>query len=98
MNEMRHWLIIYDIANPCRLAKVAKVISEYAVRVQKSVYEVNTTREVVKIIRNRVNKIIVENEDFVVYFELCEEDYQKQIKYGVGKNLKAEEEKEFYIL
>ena len=34
-------LVIYDITEPRRLNKVAKVIKDYGIRVQKSIFEVD---------------------------------------------------------
>lgn len=93
---MKHWLIIYDIRDTKRLAKVAKILESYAVRVQYSVFEAITEKEMIEIIRERVNRII-EDEDFVVYFELCNSDWQKQIKYGPAK-YEIYEDKSFHIL
>ena len=94
---MKKWLIIYDIRDEHRLPKVAKVLSEYGVRVQKSVFELEGNDKSIKRIRYRVKKAIKEDEDFIVYFNICESDWQKRLKYGpvVNENV---EEKPFYIL
>ncbi|HOV38145.1 MAG TPA: CRISPR-associated endonuclease Cas2 [Spirochaetales bacterium] len=82
---MNHWLAIYDIRDERRLHKVAKTMGSYGVRVQKSVFEVIASRKVVDRLRNEVAGILDVNEDYVVYFELCERDWQKREKYGPGK-------------
>jgi CRISPR-associated protein Cas2 len=94
---MKKWLIIYDIRDERRLPKVAKVLNEYAVRVQKSVFEFEGNDKSIKRIRYRVKKVIKEDEDFVVYFNICESDWQKRVKYGPAVNEEVEE-KAFYIL
>ena len=94
---MKKWLIIYNIRDERRLPKVAKVLSEYAVRVQKSVFEFEGNDKSIKRIRYRVKKAIKEDEDFVVYFNICESDWQKRVKYGSAVNEEVEE-KAFYIL
>jgi len=81
---MSHWLIIYDICDDKRLSNVAKVLKNYGVRVQKSVFELEAGENIVKTIRSKINTII-ENEDFVVYFNICERDWQKRLKYGLGR-------------
>ncbi len=93
---MSHWLIIYDISDDKRLHKIAKIMESYGVRVQKSVFELEGTRKIIENIRRKVNSII-KDRDFVVYFEVCEKDWQKQLKYGVGRNIKFED-KETYII
>lgn len=93
---MKHWLIIYDIREPKRLRKVAKVMESYGIRVQKSVFEMIANRSVVDKLRQKIRQIIME-EDFVVYFDICEKDWQKQMKYGPDK-FKTLEDEDFYIL
>ncbi len=83
--SMRHWLIVYDIADPKRLQKVAKLLSSYATRVQKSVFEAEAEYEVIETIREKANRIIHMEEDFIVYFDLCEQDWQKRKKYGLNR-------------
>jgi len=92
---MSHWLIIYDICDDKRLHHVAKIMESYAIRVQKSVFEMEGAKPVIEEIRRKVNKII-DGDDFVVYFEVCERDWQKRLKYGVGKKL-GPEDKDLYI-
>lgn len=89
------WLILYDIRDPKRLRKVAKILESYGVRVQKSVFEVVAEFEVIKRLRYRVQKVI-HIDDYVLYINLCEEDWQKQIKYGLKSS--GYEDKDFYIL
>lgn len=93
---MKKWLIIYDIRNPRRLQKVAKVMTGYAIRVQKSVFELEANDGVVKELRRKVLKILDVDKDYVVYFNICEPDWQKRIKYGPQK-FEVEEEKTHYI-
>lgn len=93
---MKHWLLIYDIKDEKRLAKVAKIMENYGIRVQYSVFEAICNREVIDKLRKEINNVIA-NEDFVVYFELCGHDWQKQIKYGPVKYT-IYEEKDFYIM
>ncbi|MGC8764845.1 MAG: CRISPR-associated endonuclease Cas2 [Brevinematia bacterium] len=82
---MKNWLIIYDISNEKRLQKIAKIMEGYGTRVQKSVFEMIAEEKIIKKLMTEVKNIIDENEDFVVYFDICNEDWQKQIKYGRGK-------------
>lgn len=82
-----NWLIVYDIADPRRLQKVAKAIKKYGIRVQKSVFEVSGEESFVREIRAEVKGLIDLEHDFVVYFNICEKDWQKKIKYGKGKDI-----------
>ena len=93
--QFNHYLLIYDIRDDKRLRKIAKVMEEYGVRVQKSVFEMEATENTLKLLKKRVQKIIKE-EDYVVYFKLCEKDWQKREKYG--KRVFVEDAKDFEIL
>ncbi len=90
-----HFLVIYDIRNDKRLKKVAKVMEQYGLRVQKSVFEMDCSEKILNELRKKVSKLI-EEEDYVVYFKICEKDWQKREKYG--KMIYEEDNKDFEIL
>jgi CRISPR-associated protein Cas2 len=90
MADIKHWLIVYDIRNVKRLAKVEKCVESYAWRVQKSVFESNATENTIEQLQSRLEGIIEKTEDFVLFFKLCERDWQKQEKYGINAKLKEE--------
>ena len=73
--------MIYDIRDEKRLRKVAKVMEMYAVRVQKSVFEMDAPESILKQVMSEVARKI-KKEDYVVYFKICEKDWQKREKYG----------------
>ncbi len=93
---MKHWLIIYDIRNPKRLSNIAKIMVNFAVRVQKSVFEMEAERKIIVLLRKQVHYIL-DPEDYVVYFEVCERDWQKRMKYGPSR-FKEAEDKPYSIL
>ncbi len=63
----------YDITDEKRLTRVAKVMLDYGVRVQKSIFEITVTNTVFQELKRRVEAIIVTEEDGVKYFPLCEQ-------------------------
>jgi CRISPR-associated protein Cas2 len=65
-------IVAYDIANDKRLTRIAKVMLDYGVRVQKSIFEVHVAPPVFRELKERVEKIIVAEEDGVKYYPLCE--------------------------
>lgn len=93
---MKKWLAIYDICDAKRLRRVAKAMEGHGIRVQKSVFEIEATEVVIARLRRKVAKIMAD-EDFVVYFDLCQACWQKKMKYGPGPFCELEE-KEFHIL
>jgi CRISPR-associated protein Cas2 len=94
---MKHWLVIYDVRDPKRLRRIAKKMEEYGQRVQKSVFEVEADEKLIDILRSKIRKII-EDEDFVAYFNICERDWQKRMKFGPGDLRMDVEEKPYEIL
>jgi len=92
-----NWLIIYDIADPKRLQKIAKIMEKYSVRVQQSVFEAVAPEYIIEELRVKCRKVMNEQEDYIVSFKLCERDWQKQEKFGCGEN-SLKEVKNFEIL
>ncbi len=92
---MSHWLVIYDIRDEKRLRRVARVAQNFAIRVQKSVFEMDADEKQLHRLRQEIKKII-EEEDYVVYFNICEPDWQKREKYGKGR-YDEEPNEEYYI-
>lgn len=75
------WLALYDISDEKRLRKVAKIFESFGLRMQKSVFELSTSRENLENIRWRVRRII-EKEDSVAYIPLCMYDYAGKMRLG----------------
>jgi len=65
-------IVAYDIAHPRRLNRVAKIMKDYGVRVQKSIFEVEVDNKRFAEMKRRVRDVILESEDGVKYFPLCE--------------------------
>ena len=63
MSKLQFYLIIYDIADEKRLVKVAKMMENYGVRVQKSVFEAALTKKVLKKLRLDLLQVIDIDED-----------------------------------
>lgn len=80
--QKKHWLIVYDIRDTKRLAKVSKCVESYACRVQKSVFETTATDETINHLKSRVEKLMDTETDFILFFEVCERDWQKKEIYG----------------
>lgn len=76
-----HWLVIYDICDPKRLRKVAKIMEAFGIRVQRSAFELKASRDLIENIRKRL-KTIISEEDSVAYIPLCEFDYANIRRYG----------------
>ncbi len=80
----KHWLIVYDIHDTKRLAKISKCVESFAIRVQKSVFETFADDETIGRLKWRLEKLMDAEEDFVLFFELCERDFQKKMSFGIN--------------
>lgn len=77
-----NWLILYDIRDPKRLSKVEKVVSSYGWRVQKSVFETDAPQKSIDELKKVLSYFINDQEDFVLFFKMCNRDWQKKESYG----------------
>lgn len=94
--ENRHWLILYDIRQEKRLARVARIMESYGYRVQKSVFEAYAPKSAIMNLKNSVECVIDMDEDFILMFEVCERDWQKRQFFG--KNSEKEEKNESFVI
>jgi CRISPR-associated protein Cas2 len=89
-------IVAYDIANPRRLNRVAKVVKDYGIRVQKSIFEVNLDDRLFAEMKYRIENEIEPSEDGVKYFSLCEKCAGTLEIIGQGMFIDPDEE--FYVL
>lgn len=75
-------LIAYDISDARRLQKVAKIMKDYGIRVQKSIFEADVNVYRFKEMRKRIQSVIMPEEDGVKYFPLCGRCSDTVITYG----------------
>ena len=88
-------IVAYDIADPKRLTRVAKIVIDYGVRVQKSIFEVAVDGRIFAEMKARIEKVIVPDEDGVKYFPLCEK-CAGTVEI-VGQGVYTDPDEEFYI-
>ncbi len=89
-------IVAYDIADPKRLNKVAKVIKDYGIRVQKSIFEVDVDKTVFEEMQLRIEEIIEPSEDGVKYYPLCEK-CAGTVEI-IGQGIFIDPDEEFYVL
>lgn len=65
----KHWLIVYDIRDTKRLAKISKCVESYGWRVQKSVFESTASDETIGQLKSRLEKLMDIEEDFVLFLK-----------------------------
>jgi CRISPR-associated protein Cas2 len=88
-------IVAYDIADPKRLAKIAKIMKDYGTRVQKSIFEATVKGHIIDEMRRRVEETIIPEEDGVKYFPLCAKCSDTVEVIGQGVFIDPDEE--YYI-
>lgn len=82
--RIHHIVASYDIHDPGRLLKVAKIMKDYGERVLKSVFECNLTADTFQRMRERVDMVIDHMEDSVRYYFICEKCLENVEYSGLG--------------
>ncbi|MEZ0329680.1 MAG: CRISPR-associated endonuclease Cas2 [Dissulfuribacterales bacterium] len=68
-----YFVISYDISDNKRLAKIAKIMTKYTTRVLYSIFEGELTHEQERAVKSEVKRLLLPEEDSVIYFKLCTE-------------------------
>jgi len=76
------YMICYDITDPKRLRKTAKILEDFGIRVQYSFFQCEMRKEKLEELkRNILDVIDLETDNFFIY-PLCEDCSRKAIVYG----------------
>ncbi|MCK9174858.1 MAG: CRISPR-associated endonuclease Cas2 [Desulforhopalus sp.] len=86
---MGNYFIIYDIADAKRLQKVAHILLDYGMRMQKSKFEVELSKAQLRTLQGEIARVINPEKDGVKYFPLCEKCAAKIEVIGQGMLLEA---------
>jgi CRISPR-associated protein Cas2 len=89
-------IVAYDIADPKRLNRVAKIIKDYGLRVQKSIFEVDVGKSSFSEMKARIENVIEPDLDGVKYFPLCEK-CAGTVEI-IGQGIFIDPDEEFYVL
>ena len=89
MPERSFYLLTYDIANPRRLAKVARAMEAVAERVQDSVFEAWLESAELEKLLKRIAKIINPAEDSLRVYPICAACREKVRFAGQGRSTPA---------
>lgn len=74
-------IITYDV-NQKRVAKVHKLLKQYLIWIQNSVFEGEIAEGKLKKLKKDINKIIKKEEDSVIYFQTYNNKYLKKQVVG----------------
>lgn len=78
------YFVIYDIADPKRLLKIAKILKGYGLRMQYSKFEASLQPHDLKNLQYEIGAVINPLTDGVKYFPLCDKCYGKCEVFGKG--------------
>lgn len=89
MSEL-HVVVAYDIPDDRRRLRVAKILLGYGERVQYSVFECRISKVQYLRLKERLEEVIVPDEDAISFYHLCESCRKKVERIG-GKGLLPED-------
>ncbi|MDA8145394.1 MAG: CRISPR-associated endonuclease Cas2 [Thermaerobacter sp.] len=83
-------VVSYDISDDGRRQKASRILCDFGVRVQRSVFECLLSPEHKARLHEKLARLL-EKEDSIRYYHLCQECAQKIEAAGRGKELGPEE-------
>lgn len=81
------YLVVYDIADGRRLARVARALLDYGARVQNSVFEIRLDDEGLPRLQKRLLRLIDPAADMVKIFRLCAACRTRRCGFGQERHL-----------
>lgn len=78
------YMICYDISNPKRLRKTAKILENFGLRVQKSFFQCEISKEGIDKLRTELLTVINTDKDYFYIYPLCDSCTKKAITDGKG--------------
>ncbi|BBM69628.1 CRISPR-associated endonuclease Cas2 [Rhodothermus marinus] len=84
---MAFWLIGYDIADPRRLQRVARLLEDYGQRLQYSVFLCRLEAEAIRQLRRGLLRIVDLEEDRLFFLRLCQGCIEALEQIGQGKGV-----------
>ncbi len=83
-------MVCYDISNPKRLQKTAKIIENYGIRVQYSFFQCDMPKKKMNEMKNKVINVIDEKKDSFFIYPLCEDCTRNAEVDGKGELIRLE--------
>jgi CRISPR-associated protein Cas2 len=84
------YMICYDISDPKRLQKTAKILENLGIRIQKSFFQCEIEDKKKEVLVSQVLKVIKPKKDYFYVYPLCEDCSQKAIQDGTGSLIRLE--------
>lgn len=84
------YMVCYDISDPKRLSKTAKIIENFGIRVQYSFFQCDMPKNKLEEMKNKVLSVINEKKDSFFIYPLCEECSKKAEVDGKGELIRLD--------
>lgn len=78
-----NYIICYDISNTKRRNKLAKLLSTFGTRANKSVFEIYLSKNELNKICIEIKKLINPKKDSVLVYPLCKDCLLKSLSFGI---------------
>ena len=78
------YFISYDIGNPKRLAKIAKTLSNYGIRIQYSFFECEMEQRQLDALKQELLSILKKTEDSLHIYPVCRDCSKNVMTCGNG--------------
>jgi len=91
MNNKQFCVVVYDISNDKRRTRLHNALLDFGTPVQFSVFECWLTKDQVKKMRVKVNKVIRPRKDHLRYYYLCAACVERVQTSQAGELTKLEE-------
>ena len=65
------YVVVYDVVSDKRRNKISQILEKYGLRVNFSVFECMFTEAQLLDVQHRIEKLVVPQEDTVVYYPCC---------------------------
>ena len=82
------YLVCYDITQPKRLRRTAKILEDFGLRVQKSFFQCEMETKRMERLRDLVLNVINTEKDYFFIYPLCEDCSRKALTDGTGTLIK----------
>ncbi|MDX9924860.1 MAG: CRISPR-associated endonuclease Cas2 [Ignavibacteriaceae bacterium] len=76
------YIISYDISSDRIRSKAAKVLEQYGIRIQYSMFECSLTKKELVELKQKLEKLINHKDSSIYFFPLCDSCYNKVIFIG----------------
>ena len=78
-------MVCYDVSDPKRLRKTAKVLENYGLRVQKSFFQCEMEAERMRAMREQILTVVDTEKDYFFIYPLCEDCSRRARTDGQGE-------------